>query len=97
MEVGGPLKVHSILVENLSKDGQMIVEMLCEECSHFLEIADVIRSLGLTVLKGATKAHDEKILLRFVVEGQNNRNVHRLDILWPLVQILQSKSTMHAQ
>lgn len=27
MEVGGPLKVHSILVENLSKDGQMIVEV----------------------------------------------------------------------
>lgn len=32
-----------------------------------------------------------------VSQGQNNRNVHRLDILWPLVQILQSKSTMHAQ
>ncbi|KAG4928123.1 hypothetical protein JHK85_054609 [Glycine max] len=54
MEVGGHLKVHSILVENLSKNGQMLVE------------------------------------------GQNKRNVHRLDILWPLVQILQSKSTVYS-
>ncbi|KAJ1416578.1 hypothetical protein SESBI_17157 [Sesbania bispinosa] len=68
MEVGGHLKVHSILVENLSKNGQMLVEMLCEECSHFLEIAEAIRSLGLTILKGATKVHDEKIWLCFVVE-----------------------------
>ncbi|KAK4273051.1 hypothetical protein QN277_021522 [Acacia crassicarpa] len=96
MEVGGHLKVHSILVENLSKNGHMLVEMLCEECSHFLEIAEAIRSLGLTILKGATEAHSEKTWICFVVEGQNNRNVHRLDILWPLVQILQSKSTMHA-
>ncbi|XP_027349371.1 transcription factor bHLH155-like [Abrus precatorius] len=98
MEVGGHLKVHSILVENLGKNGQMLVEMLCEECSHFLEIAEAIRSLGLTILKGATKAHGEKIWICFVVEGQNNRNnVHRLDILWPLVQILQSKSTVNSQ
>lgn len=27
MEVGGHLKVHSILVENLSKNGQMLVEV----------------------------------------------------------------------
>ncbi|XP_027925520.1 transcription factor EMB1444-like isoform X4 [Vigna unguiculata] len=97
MEVGGHLKVHSILVENLSKNGQMLVEMLCEECSHFLEIAEAIRSLGLTILKGGTKVHGEKIWICFVVEGQNNRNVHRLDILWPLVQILQSKSTVYSQ
>ncbi|GAU25180.1 hypothetical protein TSUD_150790 [Trifolium subterraneum] len=81
VEVGGHLKVHSILVENLSKNGQMLVEMLCEECSHFLEIAEAIKSLGLTILKG----------------GENNRNVHRLDILWPLVQILQSKSVVYQQ
>ncbi|XP_057744481.1 transcription factor EMB1444-like isoform X1 [Arachis stenosperma] len=98
MEVGGHLKVRSILVENLNKNGQMLVEMLCEECSHFLEIAEAIRSLGLTILKGATEARGEKTCLCFVVEqGQNNRNLHRLDILWPLVQILQSKSTIHSQ
>lgn len=27
MEVGGHLKVHSVLVENLSKNGQMLVEV----------------------------------------------------------------------
>ncbi|XP_061366961.1 transcription factor EMB1444-like [Gastrolobium bilobum] len=93
MEVGGHLKVRSILVENLSKNGQMLVEMLCEECSHFLEIAEAIRSLGLTILNGTTEDHGEKTCICFVVEGQNNRNLHRLDILWPLVQLLQSKGT----
>ncbi|WJX32388.1 hypothetical protein P8452_20720 [Trifolium repens] len=97
VEVGGHLKVHSILVENLSKNGQMLVEMLCEECSHFLEIAEAIKSLGLTILKGVTKARDEKICICFIVEGENNRNIHRLDILWPLVQILQSKSVVYQQ
>ena len=42
--------------------------MLCEECIHFLEIAEAIRSLGLTILKGATKAHDEKIWICFLVK-----------------------------
>lgn len=27
MEVGGHLKIHSVLVENLSKNGQMLVEV----------------------------------------------------------------------
>lgn len=96
MEVGGHLKIHSVLVENLSKNGQMLVEMLCEECSHFLEIAEAVRSLGLTILNGASEARGEKTCICFVVEGQNNRNLHRLDILWPLVQLLQSKSTTHS-
>ncbi|XP_012569388.1 transcription factor EMB1444-like isoform X2 [Cicer arietinum] len=91
VEVGGDLKVHSILVENLSKKGHLLIEMLCEECSHFLEIAEAIKSLGLKILKGATKVRDEKIWICFIVEGENNRNVHSLDVLWPLVQILQSK------
>ncbi|XP_042973653.1 transcription factor EMB1444-like isoform X3 [Carya illinoinensis] len=89
VEVGGHLKVCSIIVENLNKSGQMLVEMLCEDCSHFLEIAATIRSLGLTILKGATEAEGEKTWVCFVVEGQNNRIIHRMDILWSLVQILQ--------
>ncbi|MED6140994.1 hypothetical protein PIB30_099015 [Stylosanthes scabra] len=68
MEVGGHLKVRSILIENLNKNGQMLVEMLCEECSHFLEIAEAIRSLGLTILKGATEARGDKTCICFVVE-----------------------------
>ncbi|KDP26554.1 hypothetical protein JCGZ_17712 [Jatropha curcas] len=93
VEVGGHLKVSSIVVENLNKNGQMLVEMLCEECSHFLEIAEAIRSLGLTILKGITEVHGEKTWICFMVEGQNNRVMHRMDILWSLVQILQPKTS----
>ena len=44
------------------------LQMLCEECTHFLEIAEAIRSLGLTILTGATEAHGEKTWICFVVE-----------------------------
>ncbi|XP_048232536.1 transcription factor bHLH155 isoform X2 [Ricinus communis] len=93
VEVGGHLKVSSIIVESLNKNGQMLVEMLCEECSHFLEIAEAIRSLGLTILKGITEVHGEKTWICFMVEGQNNKVMHRMDILWSLVQILQPKTS----
>lgn len=93
MEVGSHLKACPIKVENINMNGQMLVEMLCEDCNHFLEIAEAIRNLGLTILKGLTEACGEKTWICFVVEGQNNRNMHRMDILWPLVQILQSKIT----
>ncbi|KAG6783822.1 hypothetical protein POTOM_009496 [Populus tomentosa] len=33
------------------------LKMLCEECNDFLEIAEAIRSLGLTILKGITEVH----------------------------------------
>ncbi|XP_044501867.1 transcription factor bHLH155-like isoform X2 [Mangifera indica] len=92
VEVGSQLKVCSIIVENLNKNGQMLVEMLCEECSHFLEIAEAIRSLGLTILKGVTEEHGDKTWICFVVEGQENRIMRRMDVLWSLVQILQSKA-----
>ena len=44
------------------------MQMSCEECSHFLEIAEAIRSLGLTILKGITEVHSEKTWICFVVE-----------------------------
>ncbi|KAJ0947998.1 putative transcription factor bHLH family [Helianthus annuus] len=92
MEVGNNMKVCPVTVENIGTNGQMLVEMTCEEDVHFLEIADAIRSLGLTILKGVTEPDGDKTRMCFVVEGQNNRNVHRMDILWLLVQILQSKA-----
>ncbi|KAL5561862.1 hypothetical protein UlMin_031609 [Ulmus minor] len=94
VEVGGNMKVCSIVVENLNKNGQMVVEMICEECSHFLEIAEAIKSLGLTILKGVTEAHGDKTWICFVVEGQSNKNIHRMEILWSLVQILQPKNAI---
>lgn len=42
--------------------------MLCEEQGFFLEIADLIRGLGLTILKGVMEARNDKIWARFAVE-----------------------------
>ncbi|XVE77903.1 hypothetical protein DITRI_Ditri13aG0101300 [Diplodiscus trichospermus] len=82
VEVGSHLKVCSIVVENINKNGQMLVEMLCEECSHFLEIAEAIRSLGLTILKGVTEAHGEKTWILFVVEVEFIIQDELSGILW---------------
>ncbi|XP_074304649.1 transcription factor EMB1444-like [Silene latifolia] len=94
VEVGGHMKICPILVENLNMNGQMLIEMLCDDCDYFLEITEAIRSLGLTVLKGITDGRGDKTWMRFVVEGQGNRNLHRMDVLWSLVQILQSKTSV---
>ncbi|CAH2059935.1 unnamed protein product [Thlaspi arvense] len=92
VEVGGHLQVCSIIVENLNKQGMVLIEMLCEECSHFLEIANVIRSLDLIILRGITEAQGEKTWICFVVESQSNKVMQRMDILWSLVQIFQPKA-----
>ena len=42
--------------------------MLCEERGFFLEIADLIRGMGLTILKGVMEARNDKIWARFAVE-----------------------------
>jgi hypothetical protein len=42
--------------------------MLCEERGFFLEIAEIIRGLGLTILKGVMEARNDKIWARFAVE-----------------------------
>lgn len=42
--------------------------MLCKEHGLFLEIADVIRGLGLTILKGLMESCNDRIWARFVVE-----------------------------
>lgn len=43
-------------------------QMLCEERGLFLEIADIIRGLGLTILKGVMESRNDKIWARFAVE-----------------------------
>ncbi|KAL9275141.1 Transcription factor EMB1444-like protein [Drosera capensis] len=94
VEVGGEMKVGLILVENLSVSGQLLIEMLCDDCDHFLEIEEAIRGLGLNVLKGSTDNHGDKTWMHFIVEAQNNRSLHRMDVLWSLVQILQAKAAV---
>ncbi|KAL3849950.1 hypothetical protein ACJIZ3_011832 [Penstemon smallii] len=91
VEVGNNSKVCPIIVENINMNGQMLVEILCEEYNQFLDVAETIRSLGLTILKGVSEAYGNKTWNCFVVEGQNNRNMHRMDVLWSLMQLLQPK------
>lgn len=49
--------------------------MLCEERGFFLEIADLIRGMGLTILKGVMKARNDKIWARFAVEVRFNISI----------------------
>lgn len=46
----------------------LLLQMLCEEQGFFLEIADIIRGFGLTILKGVMEVRDDKVWARFVVE-----------------------------
>ena len=46
----------------------VLSQMLCEERGLFLEIADIIRGLGLTIMKGVMEARNDKIWARFAVE-----------------------------
>ncbi|CAK8535462.1 unnamed protein product [Lathyrus sativus] len=86
-EVGSQSMVCPIIVEDLNTPRQMLVEMLCEERGFFLEIADLIKGLGLTILKGVMEAHNDKIWARFVVEA--NRDVTRMEIFMSLVRLLE--------
>ncbi|MCO5595066.1 hypothetical protein L7F22_049103 [Adiantum nelumboides] len=75
-----------VLVESLSQPGQMLVEMLCQEHAIFLKIADVVKSLGFTILKGVMEARSNSIWARFMIEGP--QEIHRVEVLWPLLHLL---------
>ncbi|XP_057953204.1 transcription factor LHW-like [Malania oleifera] len=85
-EVGSQSMVCPIIVEDLNPPRQMLVEILCEERGFFLEIADIIRGLGLTILKGVMEVRNDKIWARFAVEA--NRDVTRVEIFISLVRLL---------
>nr|GMD61611.1 transcription factor LHW-like [Ipomoea batatas] len=86
-EVGSESMVCPIIVEDLNQPRQMLVEMLCEQRGFFLEIADIIRGLGLTILKGVMETKNEKIWARFAVEA--NRDITRMEIFISLVHLLE--------
>nr|QEA69195.1 MYC19 [Hevea brasiliensis] len=88
-EFGLEFQMCPILVEDLAYPGHMLILMLCDEQCLFLEIAQVIRGLELTILKGVLETRSDKTWARFVVEA--SRGFHRLDILLPLMQFLQRK------
>ncbi|PIN03883.1 hypothetical protein CDL12_23589 [Handroanthus impetiginosus] len=89
-EIGSQSLVCPIKVEDLNQPRQMLVEMLCEERGSFLEIADVIRGLGLTILKGLMETRNDKIWARFAVEA--NRDVTRMEIFLSLVRLLEQNA-----
>ncbi|MQM09218.1 hypothetical protein Taro_042085 [Colocasia esculenta] len=89
-EVAGQTLVCPITIKELNPPGQMLIEILCEDRGSFLEIADSIRSFGLTILKGVMEARDKKIWAHFLVEA--NQDVTRMEIFLHLVQLLTRTS-----
>ncbi|KAL6870728.1 hypothetical protein ACP4OV_014576 [Aristida adscensionis] len=86
-DVGSQSMTCPIIVEDLDRPRQMLVEMLCEDRGIFLEIADFIKGLGLTILRGVMEVRKSKIWARFTVEA--NRDVTRMEIFLSLVRLLE--------
>lgn len=86
-EVGCQSELPPLIVENLDLPGQILVEMQCDDHGLFLDTAQVIRRLKLTILKGILDNKSDNRRAQFIVEAP--RGFHRMDILWPLVQLLQ--------
>nr|KYP43077.1 putative basic helix-loop-helix protein At1g64625 family [Cajanus cajan] len=86
-EVAHQTMLCPIIVEDMSLPGQMLIEMLCEEKGFFLEIIDLIRGLGLNILKAKMERRKNKLWARFIVEA--TRHVTRIDVFWSLIHLLQ--------
>ncbi|XP_063945771.1 transcription factor LHW isoform X2 [Daucus carota subsp. sativus] len=86
-DLGSEQQLCPIVVEDLGCPGTMLIEMVCGDHGNFLDIAEVIRRLELTILKGGMENHSGSTWARFIVEVP--RGFHRLDIFWPLMQLLQ--------
>ncbi|XWS59858.1 hypothetical protein CRYUN_Cryun08bG0158000 [Craigia yunnanensis] len=94
-EIGDELKVCPIVVEDLAYPGHLLIEMLCNEHGLFLEIAQVIRSFNLTILKGVMESCSNNTWAHFIVEA--SRGFHRLDIFWPLMKLLQRQNPISSK
>ncbi|CAK9136088.1 unnamed protein product [Ilex paraguariensis] len=90
-ELGSEKQLCPIVVEDLEYPGHMLIEMLCNDHGRFLEIAEAIRRVDLTILEGAMETRSGSTWAHFVVEA--SREFHRLDIFWPLMQLLQHNRT----
>ncbi|KAG6534671.1 hypothetical protein ZIOFF_008574 [Zingiber officinale] len=86
-EQGTEQEIWPVVVEYLNQPGQILVEVLCNDYGLFLEIANIIRHLELTILKGVLESRSNELWAHFVVEV--SRGFHRMHILWPLMQLLQ--------
>lgn len=86
-QLGSGVEVCPIIVEDLEYPGHMLIEMICDDHGLFLEIAQVIRGLDLTISKGVMESRSNNMWAQFIVEV--SRGFHRMDIFWPLMQLLQ--------
>lgn len=87
LELGSADQICPIIVKDLKYPGHMLIEMMCDNHGRFLEISDVIHRLELTILKGVMEKRSESTWAHFIVEASGS--FHRLDIFWPLMQLLQ--------
>ncbi|KAL6536573.1 hypothetical protein OROGR_013145 [Orobanche gracilis] len=88
-EVGKSM-VCPLIVEDLITPGQILIEMLSEEHGFFLEIADIIRGFGLTILKGVTEVREPNMIwAHFLVQVEGTRPLTRHDIFSSLIKLLQ--------
>ncbi|XP_011094905.1 transcription factor LHW [Sesamum indicum] len=87
IELGTDQQFCPIVVKDLEHSGHMLIEMLCPDHGRFLEIADAIHRLQLTILQGVMERSSDNSWARFIVETSGS--FHRLDIFWPLMQLLQ--------
>ncbi|KAK6926051.1 Transcription factor MYC/MYB N-terminal [Dillenia turbinata] len=70
-EVKGQTTVCS---DDIIPISEMLVEMLCEDRGLFLEIVDIVRGFGFTILKGSMETQENKMWACFIVEANRNLN-----------------------
>ncbi|XP_054781222.1 transcription factor LHW-like [Prosopis cineraria] len=80
-------QVCPIIIEELGCSGNVLIEVICSEYGLFLELANVIRRMELTILKGVLESRSESMWACFIVEVP--RGFYRMDIMCPLLHILQ--------
>lgn len=96
LEVGDDESVVCpIIVEDLKPQGQMQIEMVCQENGdEFLEIAHVVRGLGLNILKGVMVTRQGRIWAHLIVEAKPH--ITRLQLFYSLVHLFQQQNPPHS-
>ncbi|GER55871.1 basic helix-loop-helix (bHLH) DNA-bindingsuperfamily protein [Striga asiatica] len=88
VELGSEPQSRPVFVKDLNHPRQMLIHMACADHDRFLEIADVLHHLQLTILEcNMEESSESSSWARFVVE--TNGNFHRLDIFWALMKLVQ--------
>ncbi|PKU86805.1 transcription factor EMB1444 isoform X2 [Dendrobium catenatum] len=78
-----------VIVENLEQPDQMLIEMQCRDYGLFLDTMQAFKRLKLTIVEGTLQSMLTEQWAHFIVQVPIGFN--RIDILWPLMQLLQFK------